>query len=88
MDIDRGKVHQEVDKIVGQQPGSGSQEDGMRKFRVVIARYAIHYVEARDGDEAIMHSLRRRPDAEDTEVDVTEGEDGEDASGGYPEYEP
>ena len=74
MDADRGKVHQEVDKIVG-------QESGMQSFKVVIARYAIHYVEARDGDEAVMFSLRRRPDATEMEVDVIDDTDESDTQG-------
>ena len=85
MDIDRGKVHQEVDKIVGQQPG----EDGI-DFVVTIVRSEIHHVRALNGTVAITAALDRPPDWENMEVSVLEdeGEVAEDASEGYPEYEP
>ena len=68
MDIDRGKVHQEVDKIVGQSDRSDKGID----FIVEIVRSEIHYVRATHGPQAIVLALDRPPDWEGMEVSVEE----------------
>ena len=68
MDIDRGKVHQEVDKIVGQSDRSDKGID----FIVEIMRYETHYVRALDGRAAITLALARAPDWEGIEIFVEE----------------
>ena len=69
MDIDRGKVHQEVDKIVGQQQQQG--DDGI-DFVVTVVRSEVHHVRATHGPQAIVLALDRPPDWEEMEVSVEE----------------
>ena len=77
MDADRGKVHQEVDKIVGQQePG---EPDGV-DYVVTICRREVHYVRAMHSEAAIMLALDRAPDWEGMDVCV------EDDATAPPEY--
>ena len=67
MDADRGKVHQEVDKIVGQQP----DEDGI-DFIVTVVRSEVYYVRALNSAAAIPLALDRAPAWEEMEVSVEE----------------
>ena len=76
MDTDRGKVHQEVDSIVGQDADASS--DGI-DFVVTLYRIEEHYVRAMHSAAAIKLALDRAPDYEEMKVhvadDVEEDED-------------
>ena len=84
MDIDRGKVHQEVDKIVGQQPQP--DEEGI-DFVVTVVRSEVHHVRATHGPQAIVLALDRAPDWEGVEVSVEEEGDEEGDEWASSEYE-
>ena len=73
MDTDRGKVHQEADKIVGQD-SSSDDSDGI-DYVVTICRREVHYVRAVHGTAAITSALDRPPDWEGMEVYVEDDTD-------------
>ena len=79
MDTDRGRIHQEVDSIVGQQ--EAGELEGI-DYVVTVYRTEEHYVRAVHSVAAITLALDRAPDWEGMEVSVEEeveegGEDDE-----------
>ena len=73
MDTDHGKVHQEVDSIVGQQQEK-EEPDGIN-YMVTVCHREVHYVRAMHDAAAIMLALNRAPDWEGMEVYVEDDDE-------------